>query len=127
MAQFDIRNLTFQYPEEREFALRDVSLSIRQGEFVLLTGPSGCGKTTLLKHFRTELTPAGRCSGAFLYEGSPIAEMNRREQTEQIGFVGQDPDAQILADKVWHEMAFGLESLGKDGDFIRRRVAEMAA
>ena len=124
---FDIQHLTFHYPDEREESLADVNLSLPYGQFVLLAGPSGGGKTTLLRHLKTALTPHGRRSGSILFEGRPLATVAQEEQSRRIGFVLQSPDAQIVTDKVWHELAFGLESLGLDNQVIRARVAEMAS
>ena len=62
-----------------------------------------------------------------MFEGKPLSEVGLREQSSKIGYVMQNPDNQIVTDKVWHELAFGLESLGMDQKTIRLRVAEMAS
>jgi energy-coupling factor transport system ATP-binding protein len=122
-----IRHLTFAYPEQEKSAVSDFSLSVRRGEFLVICGPSGCGKSTLLRQLKPALAPHGRRGGEILFENTPLERLSRREQAEKIGFVQQNPDNQIVTDKVWHELAFGLESLGCDTPVIRRRVAEMAS
>ena len=92
-----------------------------------MAGPSACGKSTLLRQLKTVLAPHGRKEGTILFNGIPLDEVNTRTQVAKIGFVLQDPDSQIVTDKVWHELAFGLESLGEDNKTIRGRVAEMAS
>lgn len=128
MAQFEIRDLNFSYPvnEERK-ALNGIDLSIEQGQYITVCGRSGSGKTTLLRHLKSVLTPHGKTSGEILFNGRPLKDADLREQSSQIGFVMQNPDSQIVTDKVWHELAFGLESLGEDQKTIRTRVAEMAS
>ena len=127
MALFAFEELTFRYPEAPRDALRDVSVAIEPGQFVLVCGQSGCGKTTLLRQFKSVLAPHGHQSGQVLFDGVPLADVPEREQVARIGFVMQDPDAQIVTDKVWHELAFVLESLGCDERTMRLRVAEMAS
>ena len=127
MEVFTIRNLTFAYPEQEKYAISDLTLSVRPGEFLVLCGPSGCGKSTLLRQLKSVLAPHGRRSGEILFENTPLDALSQREQAEKIGFVQQSPENQIATDKVWHELAFGLESLGYDTPTIRRRVAEMAS
>ena len=83
-------------------------------------------QTTLLRHFKTNLSPHGVRSGEILYGGKPLSRIPLREQTAKIGYVMQNPDDQVVTDKVWHELAFGLESLGCDRETMRARVAEMA-
>lgn len=127
MAHFAIKNLTFTYPGVQVPALDDVTLDIPEGSYVVLCGKSGCGKTTLLRHLKPPLAPHGTRSGTVLFRGVPLDEVDPREQAAAIGFVMQDPDAQAVTDKVWHELAFGLESLGCDTRTMRLRVAEMAS
>ena len=122
-----VQNLIFTYPEREQPALRDVTLTVKAGEFVVLCGPSGCGKTTLLRQLKPTLAPHGRLSGEILFEGTPLTELSQRDAASRIGFVLQSPENQIVTDKVWHELAFGLESLGFDTPAIRLRVAEMAS
>ena len=127
MAHFQIENLSFSYPGASRKAVDEVSLTVQPGEFVLLCGKSGCGKTTLLRHLKTVLTPHGTRSGKVLLDGISLEQIDLREQAARIGFVMQNPDDQIVTDKVWHELAFGLENLGCEEKAMRLRVAEMAS
>lgn len=128
MDLFEIKDLTFSYPEtENKLVLDNVNLSIKQGEFITLCGKSGSGKTTLLRHMKTVLSPYGERRGDILYKGVELKDVNLRTQSSEIGYVMQNPDNQIVTDKVWHELAFGLESLGISQDVMRLRVAEMAS
>lgn len=128
MAHFEIKDLSFSYPSARErLALDHVTFNIEKGEYITVCGKSGSGKTTLLKHLKTVLAPHGKMSGQIVFEGKPLSEVGLREQSGKIGYVMQNPDNQIVTDKVWHELAFGLESLGMDQKTIRLRVAEMAS
>lgn len=127
MAHFNIENLTFSYAAAKgRHSLENVSLKVEQGEFLVLCGKSGSGKSTLLRHLKTVLTPNGKRTGEILFRGVPLSKVSDREQAAKIGFVMQNPDDQIVTDKVWHELAFGLESLGCDQKTMRARVAEMA-
>ena len=127
MAHFQIENLTFSYAAAKnKRSLDDVSLTIEKGEYIVLCGKSGSGKTTLLKHLKSVLTPSGKRSGTILFNGIPMEQVSQRDQSSKIGYVMQNPDDQIVTDKVWHELAFGLESLGTDQKAMRARVAEMA-
>ena len=127
MEVFTIRNLNFTYPKQVKKAIDNLSLSVHAGELLVLCGPSGCGKSTLLRQLKTTLAPHGRKTGEILFEGKALDEISHREQSRKIGFVQQSPENQIVTDKVWHELAFGLESLGYENNIIRHRVAEMAS
>ena len=122
-----IKNLIFSYPNSEKTALNDINLTINQGEFVTICGKSGCGKSTLLRHLKPILTPHGKTSGEIYFDGKSIYDFSDREQAENIGFVMQNPDNQIVTDKVWHELVFGLESLGINSAEIRSKAAEMAS
>ena len=127
MAHFEIKNLSFSYPTAKgKESLQDISLTIHKGEYVVLCGKSGSGKTTLLRHLKSVLAPHGKKSGEILFNGVPVERVSQRDQAAKIGYVMQNPDDQIVTDKVWHELAFGLESLGCDQKTMRARVAEMA-
>lgn len=127
MAHFEIKDLTFYYPGGSRPALNDINLEIERGSYVTVCGRSGSGKTTLLRHLKSVLAPHGKKTGDILFGGRPLEEAGLREQSSMIGYVMQDPDDQVVTDKVWHELAFGLESLGIDQKTMRLRVAEMAS
>lgn len=122
-----IKNLIFSYPNSKKTALNNINLTVNQGEFVTVCGKSGCGKSTLLRHLKPILTPHGKTSGEIYFDGKSIYDLSDREQAENIGFVMQNPDNQIVTDKVWHELVFGLESLGINSAEIRSKAAEMAS
>ena len=122
-----ISDLSFSYPETDSPALRDISFSISDGEFVVVCGESGCGKTTLLRLLKPALAPVGDRSGRIEYCGTELGDVDERRCASEIGYVLQNPDIQIVTDKVWHELAFGLENLGLPTEVIRRRVGEMAS
>ena len=135
MESYKINCLNFIYPEKElpgfskggESALADISFDIKKGEFLLVMGESGSGKTTLLRQLKPSLAPHGNLSGQILFEGRDINRLTHEEESRRIGFVFQNPDNQAVTDKVWHELAFGLESLALENQNIRRRVAEIAA
>lgn len=124
MLKFD--KVSFRYPGQSENAITDISFEIKKGEFVLLCGESGCGKTTLLRHTKKNQIPTGHGSGKMYFDGKDIEMLDDRESASFIGYVGQSPDGQIVTDRVWHELAFGLESLGYGREDMRRRIAEMS-
>lgn len=127
MAHFQIKDLSFSYPTSKEKeSLNNINLSINNGEYVVFCGKSGSGKTTLLRQLKSVLAPHGKRSGEILFNGVSLDKVSQRDQASKIGYVMQNPDDQIVTDKVWHELAFGLESLGCDQKTMRARVAEMA-
>ena len=127
MGIIEIKNLTFTYPECDTAALSRISLTVEEGELLVLCGISGCGKSTLLRQLKPALAPFGKQEGEILFQGKRLDSLDTGTQSSAIGFVLQNPEQQIVTDKVWHELAFGLESLGEDQQTIRLRVAEMAS
>lgn len=122
-----VKNLSFKYPLSDRKSLDDVSLSISQGEFVVLCGHSGCGKTTLLRMLKKQLAPFGEKQGNVYYDGKDVQDIEDEKSAREIGFVMQDPESQIVTDKVWHELSFGLENIGMSSNAIRRRIGEMSS
>ncbi len=112
MALFDIRGLSFAYPGSSDKALDDVSLTVERGELVALMGATGSGKSTLLRLLKPELRQNGDISGEVVFDGRELSAVTYRESAMKIGYVAQNPDEQIVTDKVWHELAFTLENLG---------------
>lgn len=127
MAQIKIENLSFRYSLSDSCSLHGIDLEINEGEYVVLCGKSGCGKTTLLSRLKPAVAPKGTQEGKIYFCGTDINAVDFKTQSERIGFVMQNPDSQIVTDKVWHELAFGLENLGLKSADIRLRVAEMAS
>lgn len=123
----EIEKFSFRYPESGKLALKNIDMEVEDGSFVVLCGKSGCGKSTLLRQLKTSLAPHGEKTGIIRYMGRNLVSLDKRTQSAEIGYVLQNPDNQIVTDKVWHELAFGLESLGYDTPTIRLRVAEMAS
>lgn len=127
MDALTVKNLTFSYPGAAAPTLKNISFRLQSGAFATLCGLSGSGKTTLLRQLKPALRPHGALTGEVLLGGAEVKSLSLREQSAQIGFVQQSPDNQLVTDKVWHELAFGLESLGTPQSDMRRRVAETAA
>lgn len=125
MEIFTINNLSFRFPATDNWVIRDLSMAIKEGEFVVLGGPSGCGKTTLLRLLKKELAPVGETQGDIMYAGKLLESWDAQTSIEEIGFVFQDPDNQIVMDDVMQEIVFGMENLGYSTIEMRKRVAEM--
>ena len=122
-----VKDLSFAYPLCEKKVLRDVSFSIEEGELAVLSGRTGSGKSTLLRLLKRELMPKGELSGQVLYRGEPTDKLPQKITATRIGFVMQDPEHATVCDKVWHELAFGLENLNLPQNEISRRVCEMAS
>lgn len=139
MAFIEVEGYSFSYPaasgqaSDAPLVLDNVTLQVEEGDFCVLVGTTGCGKTTLLRSLKPELSPVGKRYGSLRVMGASLVEDGRAiggisacDSASEIGYVMQDPSAQIVCDTVWHELAFGLENLGVNQDEMRRRVAEVA-
>ncbi len=122
-----VRDLSFTYPLCAEPTLHHLDFTVEAGDYIVICGPTGSGKSTLLRMLKRELTPIGEQTGGVYYMGKPLSELDDMTSAAQIGFVMQRPEQQLVTDKVWHELAFGLENMNLPQAAIRRRVSEMAA
>lgn len=125
----NIVGLKFSYPNASRPSVNGISLSLEKGSFTCICGPSGCGKTTLLRNLKPSITPHGMRRGKIKILGKSVESFEGRagEEAQTIGYVLQNPENQIVTDKVWHELAFGLENLGLPTETIRLRIAEIAS
>ncbi len=126
MPDLHVDNVSFSYAGSERQVLRDLQLTIVEGEFVLLAGPSGCGKSTLALAL-AGLIPS-RIAGIFeghVYLGElEVGTMEVSEVAQHIGIVFQNPDNQLVHLDVESEVAFGPENMALPHDEIERRVSE---
>lgn len=127
MADIKIESLSFRYPDANAYALRDLSLEIGDGELCVVMGDTGSGKSTLLRCLSASLSPKGERCGRITLDGVDISSLSPADAAKKIGFVQQNPEHAIVTDKVYHELAFGLESIGASREQMHRRVAEVAS
>lgn len=113
----EVRDLHYHY-SDGTVALNGVSLTIHDGEFLVLCGPNGSGKTTLARHLNGLLRPL---SGTVSVDGHDVSG-DGREGARRVGMVFQDADSQIVGDTVWEDVAFGPENMGCSATEIRERV-----
>ena len=126
MALLTLSSLNFTYAGSTSPALKDISLTVNEGDFILLCGNSGCGKTTLMRLIKPQLAPNGKLDGEILFDGRPLSSLTDREAACGIGYVMQNPETQIVTDTCISELAFGLQSLGMDSDAISAKIGEVA-
>jgi len=125
----DLRAVSYTYEGETTLVLRDVSLVVQEGEFVLILGPSGCGKSTLLQLLNGTIPHIlkGRLQGEAAVCGQVVAETKVATFATEVGMVFQDPEAQIVNIRVRDEVCFGLENLCHPAEMILERQAEALA
>lgn len=114
----EIKDVYFTYPTGVE-ALKGVSLSIGDGEFVAVMGQNGAGKTTLVKQFNGLLKPT---KGEVLVDGVSTRNVSVAKLARKVGFVFQNPDHQLFSETVEEEVAFGLRNFGFEPATVQRRV-----
>jgi energy-coupling factor transport system ATP-binding protein len=114
----EVQDVYFTYPSGVE-ALRGISLTIQDGEFVAIMGENGAGKTTLVKHFNGLLKPT---KGKVLIDGIETTKVSVATLARKVGFVFQNPDHQLFCETVEEEVAFALRNFGFSEDVIEKRV-----
>lgn len=120
-----IENLSFKYPRSNRYALKNVNLTLKRGEFVVLMGANGAGKTTLCLTFNGIIPKSqpGKMSGRVITAGLDTREASIAQLATKVGIVLQDPETQLFTTKVANEVAFGPENLGLPREEIQERVA----
>lgn len=121
-----INNLTYKYPGNQKITLNNININIEQGDIVLVCGNSGSGKSTLGKCIAGSVPNfyGGTISGEIKINNKNIKGFTPKELAEKITMVFQDPERQLLMNKVHREIAFGLENIGIKSEVIKRRVYE---
>ncbi|MEM3783586.1 MAG: ABC transporter ATP-binding protein [Candidatus Bathyarchaeia archaeon] len=114
----EVQDVYFTYPSGVE-ALKGVSLTIQDGEFVAIMGENGAGKTTLVKHFNGLLKPT---KGKVLVDDVETTKVSVATLARKVGFVFQNPDHQLFSETVEEEIAFALKNFGFSNDVIEKRV-----
>lgn len=127
MGLFQIKNLTYYYPEKESPSLENINLQIKEGEFVFFIGSSGCGKSSLLRAMAGLLPDyyGGKIGGEIYYSGTSLAKWNKKQLSREVGMIFQDPETQIVMTGVKQEIAFGLENLNLSYEEMRKRIAEV--
>jgi energy-coupling factor transport system ATP-binding protein len=114
----EVEQLHFTYPNGVE-ALKGVSLTIKNGEFVAIMGQNGAGKTTLVKHFNGLLKPS---KGTVRVDGVETTKTSVASLARNAGFVFQNPDHQLFSETVEEEIAFALKNFGFEAEAIQKRI-----
>jgi len=114
----EVEEISFTYPNGVE-ALKNVSLAVRDGEFVAIMGQNGAGKTTLVKHFNGLLKPS---QGIVRVDGVETTKTSVAATARKVGFVFQNPDHQLFSETVEDEITFALKNFGFEEETIEKRV-----
>ena len=122
-----IKNLSFQYSTEEELVLKNINLSVHQGECILLCGKSGCGKSTLLKIINGIIPEfyQGKITGSVEVAGMNPFETEIYKISEKVGSVFQNPKTQFYTTNTTDEIAFALENYGLERAKIQKRLQEV--
>ncbi|MEM2636829.1 MAG: ABC transporter ATP-binding protein [Candidatus Korarchaeota archaeon] len=123
-----VSQLSFKYARGKGVPLEDISFTIKDGEFILLTGRSGSGKTTLLRAL-CGLAPGfyeGTYSGSIVINDINVMNASPRKIASMVGYISQNPENQILALTVKEEIGFYLEAIGIRGEELERAIYEAA-
>lgn len=128
MCYFKLEDVSYKYPLEDREILKNINLDIKKGEFWAVIGKNGSGKTTLCNVLRRFIPDfyKGELKGKITLEGKELKDYSAKEIVQKVGFVFQNPFTQIsgVKETVFEEIAFGLENLALDAEYIRKRVEE---
>ena len=128
MCYFKLKDVSYKYPLEDREILKNINLDIKKGEFWAVIGKNGSGKTTLCNVLRRFVPDfyKGELKGRITLEGKELKDYSAKEIVQKVGFVFQNPFTQIsgVKETVFEEIAFGLENLALDAEYIRKRVEE---
>jgi len=128
MCYFKLENVSYKYPLEDREILKNINLDIKKGEFWAVIGKNGSGKTTLCNVLRRFVPDfyKGELTGKIILENKELKDYSAKEIVQKVGFVFQNPFTQIsgVKETVFEEIAFGLENLALDAEYIRKRVDE---
>ena len=128
MCYFKLKDVSYKYPLEDREILKNINLDIKKGEFWAVIGKNGSGKTTLCNVLRRFVPDfyKGELKGKITLEGKELKDYSAKEIVQKVGFVFQNPFTQIsgVKETVFEEIAFGLENLALDAEYIRKRVEE---
>lgn len=115
------KNLSFSYNTEEDVVFQNVSLSVKEGEVVLLMGPSGCGKSTLA-YCLSGLYPqySGTMQGEILFEGESLSSFGPAMRSKKVSILFQNPDDQFCMNRVDQEVLFALENINYEGHMAAR-------
>ena len=124
----EFQDVSFSYPDSADGGLKNISLTIPDGQCVLLCGRSGCGKTTLTRLINGLIPQflAGELGGKVLLNGEGLADLSMYRIAEKVGSVFQNPRTQFFNVDTDSEIAFGMENEAVPQDRMERRVAETA-
>ncbi|BDR74907.1 ABC transporter ATP-binding protein [Clostridium tetani] len=127
MEIININNLTFNYPDSKQSAIKNINLTVNEGEFILIVGPSGCGKSTLIRLLNRVVPDyyGGTIEGEVSINGRNIEFLDKKQVIENVGMVYQHPEKQIVLQDVEREIAFGLENFNTDINTMKRNVSEV--
>ena len=128
MCYFKLKDVSYKYPLEDREILKNINLDIKKGEFWAVIGKNGSGKTTLCNVLRRFVPDfyKGELKGKITLESKELKDYSAKEIVQKVGFVFQNPFTQIsgVKETVFEEIAFGLENLALDAEYIRKRVEE---
>jgi energy-coupling factor transporter ATP-binding protein EcfA2 len=126
MSYIEMKELTYYYPKESKPVLQNINLKVDRGEILFVVGESGSGKSTLAKCISGAVPNfyGGTIKGSVAIDGNEVTEMEHSKRASEITMVFQDPESQLIMNKVHREIAFGLENVGVESSEMKRRIFE---